>query len=109
MDQRTDGAAAQLVGVMWVALALMFEIGLGRSSSTTRGTESWSDFNLARGGFLAIGVKGASSERRKVQLACDRYPIIFGIIVVFRRATFRNTDTSAALQFLNGAALLASY
>jgi hypothetical protein len=43
------------IGVMWVILTLAFEVGIGRAIGY-----SWqrifSDFNLARGGLLAIGL-----------------------------------------------------
>src|SRR6188474_1385773 len=44
-----------LIGVMWVILTFAFEVGVGRLVGY-----SWqrifSDFNLARGGLLAIGL-----------------------------------------------------
>src|SRR5262245_17105455 len=45
-----------LIGVMWVLLTLLFEIGLGRLVLNYSWERVLSDFNLARGGFLSIGL-----------------------------------------------------
>lgn len=45
-----------LVGIMWVVLTLVFEIGLGRFVLGYSWERILSDFNLTRGGFLGIGL-----------------------------------------------------
>jgi hypothetical protein len=45
-----------LVGAMWVVLTLAFEIGMGRFVLDYSWERVLSDFNLARGGLLSIGL-----------------------------------------------------
>ena len=45
-----------LMGVMWVLLTLIFEIGLGRFVFDYSWERVLSDFNLRRGGLLSIGL-----------------------------------------------------
>lgn len=50
------------VGLVWVALTLVFEIGLGRVALDYRWERVLSDYNLAGGGLMPLGliVLGAS-------------------------------------------------
>jgi hypothetical protein len=45
-----------VIGVMWVGLTLAFEIGIGRLAFEYSWERVLSDFNIARGGLLGIGL-----------------------------------------------------
>ena len=84
------------VGVTWVLLTLVFEIGLGRFIFEYSWQRVLSDFNLAEGGLLSIGllimglaprvtaslrrVRSSNSERRQPLSGDDRIPQPIGCL-----------------------------
>jgi hypothetical protein len=55
MEAKT-GPGLNLIGILWVVLTLSFEVGMGRFVLAYSWERIWSDFNLARGGLLGIGL-----------------------------------------------------
>ena len=45
-----------VIGLMWVALNLLFEIGLGRMVLDLTWDRLLEDYDLARGGFFGLGL-----------------------------------------------------